>query len=580
MTKTGAREKRCENQNIPAVGMPAADCPPVSGYLCKYAPAEVLAGFGLRAELIEPREASFEQAEGHLYPSICSFSKSVLQHIMKSGYAGVLFTDCCDAMKRARDVLEARNDTKAWCLSLPRSAGERAAGLYARAILAWIGECEEAYGAAFDMEAFLAACKREPLKEKADYIAVLGARAPRALLEESSRLSTLPVRDLTCGQQERVFTGQPESEGREAAIGWYAAQLLAQTPCMRMAENSARKKLLEDKHLKGIIYHTIKFCDFYGFEYASLPRALPVVKLETDFTPASAGQLKTRLQAFLEAAGMLEKEENQAMDGENGRYYAGIDIGSTSTNVVIVDAEKNMVASVIIPTGAKSGDTAAKAMDEALRQADITPGDVARTVATGYGRGAVPFGAENITEITCHARGAAYLFPQARTVVDIGGQDSKIIRLTEAGGVVDFSMNDKCAAGTGRFLELMADTLDTDLDRMSELGTQWTEDIGISSMCAVFAESEVISLIAQNKELRDIVRGVNLSIAGRVAGMASRQRAQGPFVMTGGVAQNKGVVMALEEKMDAPLHLPEQPQLCGALGAALIASEADSPGSS
>jgi len=518
----------------------------MNGYFCRYAPAEVFAGFGRQVELISPCETNFEQAEGCLYPSICSFTKSTLQHILREPYESVLFTDCCDAMKRVRDVMEMRGEAKVYSLSLPRTADRNAVKLYAGAILEWMGMYERELGVRFQVEAFLDACKKAASHTGTDYIAVMGARAPRALLEESRGLCALPVRDLTCGQQERRFAGSPQGSGKEEAVLWYAEQLLSQIPCMRMADCSARVRLLEDGNLKGIIYHTVKFCDFYGFEYSSLPRTLPVVKLETDFTPASAGQLKTRLQAFFESAGLPGKKENQTMNA-GGKYYAGIDIGSTSTNVVILDAEKKIAASVIFPTGAKSGDAAALAMEAAVRQAGVTPADIVKIVATGYGRNAVPFEAENITEITCHARGAASLFPDARAVVDIGGQDSKIIRLDASGGVVDFSMNDKCAAGTGRFLELMADTLGTDLSGMSELGTQWAEDISISSMCAVFAESEVISLIAQNKELCDIVRGINLSVAGRIAGMAVRQHAQGPFVMTGGVAQNKGVVLALEE---------------------------------
>ena len=192
-------------------------------------------------------------------------------------------------------------------------------------------------------------------------------------------------------------------------------------------------------------------------------------------------------------------------------------------------------------------------------------------MTTGYGRGAIERGDQSITEITCHAKGAFFLDPQVRTIIDIGGQDSKVIRIDETGSVVNFVMNDKCAAGTGRFLELMARTLELSLDEMSELGLKWKEDVTISSMCTVFAESEVVSLIADNHSAADIVHGLNQSVAAKTAALASRAGAKGPYMMTGGVARNRGVTEALEARLGAPLWLPPEPDLCGALGAALFA---------
>lgn len=544
----------------------------MNGTLCKYAPIEIFAGFSRPAELIRPTETNYEAADGHLHPNVCSFAKAAYQATLSGGYDTVLFTDCCDAMKRACDALSAAASTRTYMLSLPRGNGPAAIQLYTQALLRFVEELECRFGTPFDTDAFLSACAPAVSGPSAPYIGVVGARTPPGLLEAAERLCTLPVADLTCGNQQRAFSSPPTGAAREEVLHWYAGQLLAQTPCMRMPDTTERSALFEDENLRGIIYHTIKFCDYYGFEFASLGTPLPALKLETDFTPTAAGQLKTRLQAFFEAQNIL-KREAPAMRKSTGQCYAGIDIGSTSTNVVVVNGRGEIMQTVVLPTGAKSSDAAGAAMEQALAGAGIGFGDIGKIVATGYGRGSTPFAADDITEISCHARGVTHLFPGARTIIDIGGQDSKVIRLDKDGQIVDFSMNDKCAAGTGRFLELMADTLKSDLSGISALGQEWNEDISISSMCAVFAESEVISLIAENKDIRDIVRGINLSIAGRVSGMAARLNAKGPYVMTGGVAKNSGVHLALEEKVGSKIQRPADPQLCGALGAALYAAE-------
>jgi predicted CoA-substrate-specific enzyme activase len=196
-------------------------------------------------------------------------------------------------------------------------------------------------------------------------------------------------------------------------------------------------------------------------------------------------------------------------------------------------------------------------------------------VATGYGRDHIAGGNASVTEITCHARGAHHLLPEARTIIDIGGQDSKVIRLDENGRVVNFVMNDKCAAGTGRFLELMARTLEMTLPEMSEKGRRWNKTVTISSMCTVFAESEVVSLIAGNTDPADIIHGLNMAVANKTAALVMRLGGQPAYVMTGGVAMNRGVVEALEDKLKAEIIVPREAQLCGALGAALFALDAE-----
>ena len=323
-----------------------------------------------------------------------------------------------------------------------------------------------------------------------------------------------------------------------------------------------------------MVYHTIKFCDYYGFEYADVKERLdvPILKLETDGTRQSREQLRTRLEAFAEGFDRPDDAPVRKNAGGKG-YFAGIDSGSTTTDVVILDREKNIVSKVILPTGAGAEKGAARALEEALAQAGLQESDLTATVTTGYGRSAIDLGEKSVTEITCHARGAHFLNPDVRTVIDIGGQDSKVIRLDENGGVASFVMNDKCAAGTGRFLEMMARTLELSLEEISTIGLEWNEDITISSMCTVFADSEVVSLVARNKAIPDIVHGLNNSVASRAAALFRRVKGAPVCMMTGGVARNAGVVKAIETALDLPLYIHEDAQVCGALGAALFAAD-------
>ena len=249
---------------------------------------------------------------------------------------------------------------------------------------------------------------------------------------------------------------------------------------------------------------------------------------------------------------------------------AGIDVGSLSTDAVLL-RDGEVLGFIIINTGAMARAAAERAFEQVLATAGLQASDVDAVIATGYGRMSVPFADSQVTEISCHGRGSAWLSPGVRTVIDIGGQDSKAIRIDGKGNVVDFLMNDKCAAGTGRFLEVMAQRLELALDDMGREDQQAARAAQISSMCTVFAESEVVSLIAQGVPRPEIVRGLHRSIAERTAGLANRLGLTPEVMMTGGVAKNPGVVRALSEKLGARISLPPEPQIVGALGAALIA---------
>lgn len=253
-------------------------------------------------------------------------------------------------------------------------------------------------------------------------------------------------------------------------------------------------------------------------------------------------------------------------------YYAGIDAGSLSTKAVVLRGEE-LAGFTVIPTGAGGAGVARRALEEVLDRAGLAEERLECIVATGYGRISVPFAKKKVTEIACHGRGAHFLFPGTRTVIDIGGQDSKVIRLNEAGKVVDFVMNDKCAAGTGRFLEVMARALEVELHELGRLSGAARKAAPVSSMCTVFAESEVVSLVAEGRPREEIILGLHESVAERVANMAWRLDVEPEVTMTGGVAKNAGVVQCIEVRLGLRMNIPPEPQIVGALGAALLARE-------
>lgn len=248
----------------------------------------------------------------------------------------------------------------------------------------------------------------------------------------------------------------------------------------------------------------------------------------------------------------------------------GIDVGSITTKAaVVVDGELKM--SKIGSTGYDAKKSARMVFSQVLENLKLSRNDVRGIVSTGYGRNSVSFADKAITEITCHATGAFYINPDIRSVIDIGGQDSKVILLNDKGRVADFAMNDKCAAGTGRFLEVMARALEIELEHFGVMSLKSQTPAQISSLCTVFAESEVISLIARGENRENIVAGIHDAIGARVASMAKRVKIMPPVMMTGGVAKNSGLVKALERRLKQKILIAESAQVVGAIGAALLA---------
>ncbi len=254
-------------------------------------------------------------------------------------------------------------------------------------------------------------------------------------------------------------------------------------------------------------------------------------------------------------------------------YAAGVDVGSTQTKAIIINEKREIVARALTDTGANVTRAADRGFAEALLAAGLKREDVAYVVGTGYGRYKVTFGDAQITEISCHARGASLLFPNTRTVIDMGGQDAKGIHIGPDGDVKDFVMNDKCAAGTGRFLANAAEALTLGLDDIGEISMRAKNPVRLTTVCTVFVESDIMSYLAQGKKVEDILGGVHSAIAARTISLVRRVGIEPEVTFTGGVSLNIGMVRALEEKLGMKVNVSPDSHFVGALGAAIFALE-------
>lgn len=542
-------------------------------YVCKYTPLEWIRGFGFPVERLDPSPVSFECADSHAHPNLCGYGKAVLEEVIGKGIKRLLLVDCCDVCRRIYDVLESRGGMEfLFLMALPHKNGQAECSLLERELQRLSLALSKLTGTTVNekrvRDAWTCSMEEEmKTVSRSPHILLTGAHGGSLLLDLIQKNTTLPVIDNTC-TGKRVLPAYSPAEGEDLCSSYASALLNQNNPCMRMQFHMDAS---DSRAAVGIICHTVKFCDYYGFQYRNLKAEgnQPLLKIETDCTPQSSGQLRTRIEAFSETLG-VKKTIMANRDHDTG-YVAGIDSGSASTDAVILNREGKIVGSAILPTGSGADVGAEKALANALVSSHLVREQIGYVVTTGYGREFIRAGDSSVTEITCHARGAHHLAPQARTVIDIGGQDSKVIVLDDQGHVISFVMNDKCAAGTGRFLEMMARTMEITLQQMSEKGLRWKREVTISSMCTVFAESEVVSLIAENTAPEDIIHGLNMAVAAKTVSLIKRSGGKGPYVMTGGVAQNAGVVQALQDKLGEKIFVPREAQLCGALGAALFA---------
>lgn len=541
-------------------------------YVCKYTPIEIIEGMGFRTERIDPSPLAFECADSCAHPNLCGYGKAVLEEVMSKGIRRLILVDCCDVCRRIFDVMKVMGNMEfLFLFSLPHKNGVAEQMLVENELYRLIKNLQEITTASFDPQLALQiwnSSRQKAIEESIDapHLSLIGAHGGDRLLKVIRERSVLPVSDGTC-TGNRVLPAPTERADLLVMLDYASALLRQHHPCMRMQFREER----QDSKALGLICHTVKFCDYYSFQYKNVKEngEKPLLKIETDCSSQSSGQIETRIEAFCEALGV--RRTPQLTHKSKALYVAGIDSGSASTDAVILNRKGEIVGSAILPTGAGATSGAEKALEAALKNAALQREQIGAVVTTGYGRNSITQGDASVTEITCHAKGAHHLYPRARAVIDIGGQDSKVICLDDSGQIINFVMNDKCAAGTGRFLEMMAHILGLSLQQMSEIGLRWKRDVAISSMCTVFAESEVVSLIADNTEVADIVHGLNGAVAAKTVSMIKRAGAQPEYMMTGGVAQNRGVVKALEERIGEKIFVPNEAQLCGALGAALIA---------
>lgn len=540
----------------------------------------MLEAFGETCTPLESLSDNYDRSDSCAHANLCGYGKSLIEAVLSGKVTELILVNCCDTIRRCYDVIRADGKCRfLFMLDLPHETGTCSVRYYAEELRRLYTSYAEYSGKSWNPSDFgrlsrAAGTQRFPDPSKGPYIGLLGAHSGSQLYQYIQGRIGFPVRNLTCTGNRSVSTSSLCRNGiddSDAFFTVYAAELLRQIPCQRMNDTAGRRSLWNDPALRGIIYLTIKFCDYYGAEYALIRDSIsaPLLKIESDYTMQSEGQLSTRIEAFAET---LRGNTMKKTATPDKNYYAGIDSGSTSTDVVIIDRDCRIVSQSIIATGAGAEKGAQKCLRLALDEAHLKYDDIANVVTTGYGREYIKTGDESITEISCHAKGAHFLDPSVHTVIDIGGQDSKVIVLNNDGSVANFVMNDKCAAGTGRFIEAMARALGLSLDEISALGLSCGEDITISSMCTVFAESEVVSLVAQNKSVNDIVYGLDKSVAAKIGALASRLHTQNEWMMTGGVAQNRGIVKALESRLGVTLHISDKAQLCGALGASLYAA--------
>lgn len=563
-------------------------------YVCKYTPIEIIEAFNEEPFLIEPSFSSFNKADELLHPNMCSYSKAVLEEILLNNIEEVVLTTCCDSVKRLYDVLKTQPQIKfIHIIDVPRKINPLSTKIFKNQLKDFIYAYENYSGKKFDIDILKEKIKSTNLntgkyiKPGNINLCLSGARYKNSIIDIIENSGGTIKNNTTCNTHTRVFNVENHPD---SLLLKYAEDILNFYPCMRMTDVNKRYSLLNDieKSCDGIIYHTIKFCDFYSYDYANLRKItnIPILKIETDYSDQSEKQAQTRIEAFIESLNSRTVPDNSPnisaeIDKTNSinlrtvpnNFSIGIDSGSTSTNVVIMDENKQILSYSVVRTGAKSKDSAKKAIVEALKKAKLKKDQISIIISTGYGRENIPFGDMSVTEITCHGKGAHFINNKIKTIIDIGGQDSKIISINDKGEVVDFIMNDKCAAGTGRFLEMMSRTLEIPIEDMGPESLKSKKDVSITNMCTVFAESEVISLIAENVETADIIQGLNNSVSKKVISLLNKVGGQEQYMMSGGVAKNIGVVKSIEKQLGSNIIIPKEPEIIGAIGAALIGLE-------
>jgi len=567
-------------------------------YSCSYIPMEVLLGSDSEFHRI----TSVAPVSCHeLGCNLCGYAKTVYEKGMElSSGDYLLIADSCDAMRRIGDLLSELSSARVFILRLPWKRDADAVEF----LSGEIGDLTtflENSGVAVNLHTGIGrfndlvdhVLTNEIRVEGADlsrlYLSALDgnkakidsnlvSRGPRKRIALSGGVTDIGAFDNAVEKAGGIMVSNDTCLGRRPfssktadniePLTAIAERLLKwRSPCARFSETISAS----DESADATVFVVPKFCDFFDFVR---PRDnVKTYRVELDFPLNSDGQLTTRIGALME-----KNDSRSVLHSEEGTtvIYAGVDSGSTTTNGVLIDGKGRIIFSKTVKTGIRASNTAEALMQEMTEFSRKNGNQIGKCISTGYGRLLVSSASDKITEISCHARGVFELFPEARGIIDIGGQDSKVIRLNSGGNVEDFAMNDKCAAGTGRFLEVMASALEMDTEKMSSLARKSKKDISISSVCTVFAESEVVSLIGTGERIEDISAGLFKAIAKRVGAMYSRLGSPTPLVFTGGVARNAGVVEAMKMLFKTEILIPDVPDIMGAYGAALFARESSS----
>ena len=567
-------------------------------YSCSYIPMEVLLGSDSEFHRI----TSVAPVSCHeLGCNLCGYAKTVYEKGMElSSGDYLLIADSCDAMRRIGDLLSELSSARVFILRLPWKRDADAVEF----LSGEIGDLTtflENSGVAVNLHTGIGrfndlvdhVLTNEIRVEGADlsrlYLSALDgnkakidsnlvSRGPRKRIALSGGVTDIGAFDNAVEKAGGIMVSNDTCLGRRPfssktadniePLTAIAERLLKwRSPCARFSETISAS----DESADATVFVVPKFCDFFDFVR---PRDnMKTYRVELDFPLNSDGQLTTRIGALME-----KNDSRSVLHSEEGTtvIYAGVDSGSTTTNGVLIDGKGRIIFSKTVKTGIRASNTAEGLMQEMTEFSRKNGNQIGKCISTGYGRLLVSSASDKITEISCHARGVFELFPEARGIIDIGGQDSKVIRLNSVGNVEDFAMNDKCAAGTGRFLEVMASALEMDTEKMSSLARKSKKNISISSVCTVFAESEVVSLIGTGERIEDISAGLFKAIAKRVGAMYSRLGSPTPLVFTGGVARNAGVVEAMKMLFKTEILIPDVPDIMGAYGAALFARESSS----
>lgn len=553
-------------------------------YNCPMVPFEFFKALGIQFRRINNFGCEFDK----LNPNVCSFCRRSILSVDKDDI--VIWVDSCDSARRTADFLKQTN--KVFELHIPVVSTQQAILKLSNDLRLLWQSLKSIFGDVDDEKLFhtqktfeqqlklLAKALPEDLRTakelyeeviaekwigstqlKDKVVLVVGAPIDEDLVKiiEQSGGSVI---NATCSGAYSMISNTVDSSDIFKNI---AHRILnRKLMCMRFALQRNFSDLIDITKPSAIVLHTIKFCDFYSFDEREIRKTkIPFVTIENDMTSQANAQIKTRVQALMEFSMNKRSDSEKMFD-----LFIGIDSGSTTTKIVVLNTEKKILYKSVVKTGAYPAITAKRLYEEVIEKFK-TLREKVYLVCTGYGRTVLDFADEQITEITCHAKGVHFLMPEIRTIIDIGGQDSKVIKV-ENGQVVEFVMNDKCAAGTGRFLEVMANVLDVPLQKIGDLSLKHAKEIDISSVCTVFAESEVVSLRASGHKREDILYAIHKAIAKRISTMYERVKGTQPVVLTGGVALNEGVKAALEKILDIQIKIPSEPVLTGALGAAVI----------